>query len=128
MIKKNTILKVIDNSGAKTAMCIYLGKGFKKNSANLGDTIVVTVKTLRKKRRLLSKVKKGDVCKALIVRVKKKNFQNKFGDFCFFYENCIVLLNKQNKYIFTRIFGGILAIFRYSRFSKIISLSSGIQN
>jgi large subunit ribosomal protein L14 len=75
MIQVGTVLNVSDNSGAKKVYCIRVINGSKKKYACLGDLILVVVKSLRKKRRSLSKVKKGDIFNALIVRTKKKMYQ-----------------------------------------------------
>jgi len=126
MIQKSSYLKVIDNSGAKVVSCIDVGKGFKKKVATLGDIITVSIKTLRNNRKLAIKVNKGDICKALIVRTKmyKKNFLSK--DSFWFNENSVVLLNKQKKFLFTRIFGGLSSHFRNTKFIRILSLSTGV--
>ena len=63
MIQQRTILKVSDNSGAKTVRCIKVLGGFKKKYAKLGDTIIVSVQQLRNKSKKTSKVKKGEVYK-----------------------------------------------------------------
>ena len=83
MIQQQTILKVIDNSGAKTVKCIKVLGGYKKKYAFLGEVIIVSVKNLRNKSKITSKVKKGEVCRALIVRTKKK-YLNKDGSTFFF--------------------------------------------
>jgi len=70
MIQTNTYLNVIDNSGAKNVSCIKVAPGYKKRYASIGDIITVSVKNLRSKRRATSKVKKGEVLKALVVRTK----------------------------------------------------------
>jgi large subunit ribosomal protein L14 len=72
MVQLQTILQVADNSGAKTVKCIKILGGYKKKYAKLGDLIVVSVQELRNKSKLTSKVKKGEVFKALILRTKKK--------------------------------------------------------
>jgi len=125
MIQINTNLNVIDNSGAKVAYCIGLGFGFKKKFASTGDIIVVSVKNLRNKRRLSSKVLKGDILHALIVRTKFVKFNKISGDSFSFKENAVVLLTRQNKFLFTRIFGIIPKYFRYSKYLRILSMSSG---
>jgi large subunit ribosomal protein L14 len=124
MIRISSSLSVIDNCGAKKAYCIGLIKGPNKKHAVLGDLILVVVKTLRKKRRLLSKVKKGELYPALIVRTKRKNNYS-FSDSFNFLENSVILLNKQHKFIGTRIFGCIPKTFRSTKFMRIISLSAG---
>ena len=64
MIQSGTYLNVVDNSGAKDICCIKVLPGYKRKYASVGDIIVVSVKSLRSKRRSTSKVKKGDVLKA----------------------------------------------------------------
>ena len=72
MIQQESILKVADNSGAKTVKCIKVLGGFKKRYATLGDTIVVSVTELRNRSKKTSKVLKGNVFRALILKVKSK--------------------------------------------------------
>ena len=128
MVQINTNLNVIDNSGAKTVYCIGLGSGFKKKFASTGDIVVVSIKNLRNKRRLSSKVLKGDILHALIIRTKHSIFNKFSGDSFYFKENAVVLLNRQNKFLFTRIFGVIPTFFRYSKYLRIITMSSGNLN
>ena len=91
MIQQQTILKVSDNSGAKLVKCIKILKGFKKKYAKLGDIIVVSVLELRNKSKSSSKVLKGSVLKALIVRT-KKNYKKKDGsNFFFFNQLCNII-------------------------------------
>ena len=96
MIQQQTILKVADNSGAKTVKCIKVLGGFKKKKAQLGDVIIVSIQTLKNKSKITSKVNKGEVYKALIIRTKKK-YIIKNGFTVNFDENSVSLLNKQNK-------------------------------
>lgn len=124
MIQNGSYLNVIDNSGAKTVYCIKVISGFKRRYAVIGDLITVSIKVLRSKRRASSKTKKGEIYRAVIVRVRQK--KNLFsGDSIKFFENSVVLLNKQNKFIGTRVFGTVPKVLRYTKFLKIISLSSG---
>jgi large subunit ribosomal protein L14 len=125
MIQNGTYLNVQDNSGARSVMCIKVLKGYKSRYAYIGDLILVSVKKLRTKRRSLSKVKKGELFKALIVRTKTKFNTYNNGNFNSFLENSVILINKQNKLIGTRIFGLVSKKLRYSKFFRIISLSSG---
>ena len=126
MIQKNTLLTVVDNSGAKTASCIHVGKGFKRRYAGLGDIILVSIKSLRNKRRATSKVLKGNICKALVVRCRYKTNHLSRSEEIKLLENSVVLLNLQNKFLFTRIFGPVPNFIRYTKFMKIISMSSGL--
>ena len=125
MIKTGTYLNVCDNSGAKKVYCIRLLSKSKKVYSYLGDLVLVTIKKLRKKRKKTSKVKKGDLCKALIVRTKTK-INSQSGTSHSYFDNSVVLLNKQNKLIGTRILSPLSNKFRYTRFFKLISLSLGL--
>lgn len=72
MIQQQTILRVSDNSGARTVRCIKVLGGFKRQYAKLGDIIVVSVQKLRNRSRKTSKVKKKEVYRALIIRTKER--------------------------------------------------------
>jgi large subunit ribosomal protein L14 len=124
MIQIGTNLNVIDNCGAKKAYCIKIVKGFKKRYAFLGDIILVAIKTIRKRRKVLSKVKKGEMYRALIVRTKSKN-SYPFQDQLSFLENSVILFNKQNKFMGTRIFGSIAKKFRYTKYMRLLFMSGG---
>lgn len=107
MIQQQTILQVTDNSGAKTAKCIKVLGGHKKKYAKLGDVIIVSIKELRNKAKFLSKVKKGGVYKALVIKV-KKIINKKDGSTILFnkntlYYNSVTLINKKGLPIATRI-------------------------
>jgi large subunit ribosomal protein L14 len=125
MIQQQTILKVSDNSGAKTVKCFKVLGGFKKKYATLGDTVVVSVQKLRNKFKKTSKVKKGEIYKALIIRTKTKH-RKKDGLEIIFNENSVVLLNKQNNPVGTRIIGPIPKLFKKKKFQKFISISAGL--
>lgn len=125
MIQKGTYLNVIDNSGAKLVGCIQVKKGFKKRYASIGDIVIVSIKALRNKRRSTSKVKKGEVVKALIVRT-KVNINDYSKKSINFFENSVILLSNNNKPIGTRIFGVLPKFFRYTKHFKIVSLSAGL--
>ena len=125
MIQNGTYLNVIDNSGAKVVCCIKVKGGYKKRYARIGDILVVSIKNLRRKRKTTSKVKKGEVVKALVVRTKLglKDYSNKYIKF---FENSVILLNNNNRPICTRIFGVLPKFFRYTKHLKIASLSAGL--
>ncbi len=125
MIQQQTILKVSDNSGAKTVKCIRVLNGFKKKYAKLGDSIIVSVQQLRNKSKNTSKVKKGEVYKALIIRTKVP-YNKKDGSQMWFGENSVVLVNKQDNPISTRIIGPLPKLFKKKFFQKFISMSSGL--
>jgi large subunit ribosomal protein L14 len=125
MIQQETILKVADNSGAKTVKCIKVLGGFKKRYANLGDVIIVSVRQLRNKSKKTSKVLKGVVFRALVVRTKNK-YKKKDGSLFSLQENSVVLINKQGNPIGTRILGPVPKILKKKKFMKFVSLSVGL--
>jgi large subunit ribosomal protein L14 len=124
MIQTQTLLKIIDNSGAKSVQCIKTLGGFKRKYAYIGDTIITTIKKIRSKNKLKSKVKKGEIFSAIIIRTKFKQLR-KDGSFLFFNESTCVLIDKQKKPIATRIFGPIPKELRTNKLMKIASISSG---
>jgi len=104
MIQQQTILKVSDNSGAKTVKCIKVLGGFKRSHAVLGDIVVVSVQKLRNKSKKTSKVKRKEIYKALIIRTKTK-LKKKDGSVIIFKENAVALINSSGKPVGTRIIG-----------------------
>jgi large subunit ribosomal protein L14 len=125
MIQQQTILKVADNSGAKTVKCIKVLGGFKKRYANLGDIVVVSVQQLRNKSKKTSKVSKGEVFRALVIKIKKR-YKKKDGSSFFLQENAVTLINKQGNPIGTRILGPIPKVLKKKKFMKFVSLSIGL--
>jgi len=124
MIQQQTILKVTDNSGAKTVKCIKVLNGFKRQFAVLGDLIIVSVQKLRNKARLTSKVRKGEVHKAIIIRTKNKTIK-KDGNLIFFQSNAVSLINKQGKPIASRIIGPMPKALKKKKKIKFGKLFSG---
>lgn len=124
MIQQQTILKVADNSGAKIVKCIKVLGGFKKRFAKTCNVIVVSIKELRNKSKKTSKVKKGDVYKALIVKTKAKQY-NKDGSLIFFDSNAVSLINSQGKPVGSRILGPISKKLKKGKYSKFASISLG---
>ena len=124
MIQQQTLLNVSDNSGAKTVKCIKVLGGFKRKIAYLGDVIIVTVSKLRNKSKKTSKVKKGDIFKALIIKTKSKlvNFD---GSVIWFEFNAVSLLTKQEKPLGSRIVGPVPIKLKTGKFSKIAAIASG---
>ena len=72
MVQIGTVLNVVDNSGAKKAYCIQINNTSEKKYGSIGNSILVVVKKFKKKRKVLSKVKKGEIYSALVVRTKNK--------------------------------------------------------
>ncbi len=118
MIQTESRLDVADNSGARSVMCIKVLGGSRRRYASIGDIIVVSVKDAVPN----SKVKKGDVMKAVIVRTKKE-INRKDGTYIRFDNNSAVLINNQNEPVGTRIFGPVARELRAKSFMKIISLA-----
>lgn len=118
MIQVQTRMDVADNSGAKEVMCIKLLGGTHRQSATIGDVVVVVVKDAIPK----AKVKKGEIFRAVIVRVRQKLKRND-GTVISFDRAACVLINKQGEPIGTRIFGPVTRELRALRFMKIISLA-----
>ena len=123
MIQQQSILKVSDNSGAKTAKCIKVLGGFKRKFAYAGDIIVVSIQQLRNKSKKTSKVKKGDIYKAVIIRTKKR-VKNKENTFSFFNDNAVSLINKQDNPIATRIMGPVSKNLK-NKYTKFTNISAG---
>jgi large subunit ribosomal protein L14 len=109
---------VADNSGAKRLFCIRVLGGTRRRYARVGDIIVVSVKEALPH----SKVKKGDVMRAVVVRTAKETRRSD-GSYIKFDDNSAVLINPQGDPIGTRIFGPVARELRAKRFMKIISLA-----
>ena len=123
MIQQQTLLKVSDNSGAKIAKCIKVFGGFKRKTAKIGDTILVSIKELRENIPSNSKIKKGQVHRAIIIRTKKV-MSKKNSNFVFFDDNSVILVDNKNNPIATRIIGPIPKFLKNINL-KIKSLSNG---
>jgi len=118
MIQVESRLKAADNSGAKELYCIKVLGGTRKRYATVGDIIIVSIKDAIPN----SKVKKGDVAKAVIVRTKKE-VKRPDGSYIKFDDNSAVLINQQKEPIGTRIFGPVARELRAKNFMKIVSLA-----
>jgi len=113
-----TQLLAADNSGAKRLQCIKVLGGTRRRYATLGDVIIVSVKEAIPN----SKVKKGSVMRAVVVRTKKE-VKRPDGSYIRFDDNSAVLINNANEPIGTRIFGPVARELRAKNFMKIISLA-----
>ena len=118
MIHLNTKLKVADNSGAKRVSCIRVVGASNKKVARIGDVIVANIKEALHD----GKVKKGEVVRAVVVRTVKET-KRKDGSSIKFDENSVVIINKDNEPIGTRIFGPVARELRAKKFMKIVSLA-----
>jgi large subunit ribosomal protein L14 len=121
MIQQQTRLDVVDNTGAKVAMCIKVLGGSKKRYAKLGDIIVVSIK----KAIPSGEVKAGTVQRGVIVRT-KSDVKREDGSYVRFDRNAMVLLDADNNPKGTRIFGAVARELRQKGFMKIVSLASEV--
>ena len=118
MIQQETRLKVADNSGAKELLCIRVAGGHYRKYASVGDIITATVKSAQPG----GQVKKGEVVKAVVVRVTKE-YRRPDGSLIRFDENAAVLLAQANNPRGTRTFGPVARELRERNFMKIIRLA-----
>ncbi len=118
MIQMQSILKVADNTGARSLMCIKVLGGSKRQYAHIGDIVKVSIKDAAPRGR----VKKGEVYNAVVVRT-AKGVRRIDGSLIKFDENAAVLLNNKLEPIGTRIFGPVTRELRNARFMKIVSLA-----
>lgn len=118
MIQMQSRLRVADNSGAREVQCIKVLGGSKRRYASIGDIVVVSIKDAMPN----SKVKKGDVAKAVIVRTVQK-LRRADGSYIRFDDNSAVLINAAKEPIGTRIFGPVARELRAKQFVKIVSLA-----
>jgi large subunit ribosomal protein L14 len=118
MIQQETRLKVADNSGARKILCITVLGGGVGKTASIGDIISATVKEADPE----SKIPKGKVVRAVIVRTKKE-VRRKDGSYIRFDDNAAVIINLQGEPVGTRVFGPVGRELREKKFMKIVSLA-----
>lgn len=118
MIQVQSRLNVADNTGAREVMCIKVLGGSKRRYAGIGDIIKVSIKDAAPRGR----VKKGEVCNAVVVRT-TKGVRRPDGSLVKFDSNAAVLLNNKLEPLGTRIFGPVTRELRGERFMKIVSLA-----
>jgi large subunit ribosomal protein L14 len=118
MIQMQTRLRVADNTGAKELMCIKVLGGSRRRYATIGDVIVCSVKEAVPN----SRIKQGDVVKAVVVRTSKEVGRSD-GSYIKFDENAAVLIDAKKEPIGTRIFGPVGRELRARQFIKILSLA-----
>lgn len=121
MIQMKSKLAVADNSGAKVVMCIKPIKASWIDQASIGDTIVVSVKSADPH----GKVKKGDVKKAVLIRVRSPITRSD-GSVIKFDDNAVVLVNEQGDPVGSRVFGAVARELREKNFLKIVSLAQEV--
>ena len=118
MVQVETVLDVADNSGARRVRCIRVLGGTRRRYASVGDEIIVSVREALPN----TKVKKGDIMRAVVVRTAKE-IGSPDGSYICFDTNSAVLLDNQREPLGTRIFGPVARELRAKRFMKIISLA-----
>lgn len=112
---------VADNSGAKLVSVVRVLGGTKKRYASIGDTVMVTVKSVIPG----GEIKKGTIATAVVVRTNKEVRRND-GSYIRFDENACVLVNNEGEMRGTRIFGPIPRELRQEKYMRIISLASEV--
>ncbi len=118
MVQQESVLEIADNSGAKRVKCIRVLGGSKKRYAGLGDIIVVSVKEAIPN----AAIKKGEVRKAVVVRIKKET-RRPDGTYIRFDQNAAVIINEQGEPVGTRVFGPVSRELRNKNFMRIVSLA-----
>ena len=118
MIQLKSCLLVADNSGARKVQCVKVLGGTRKRYARVGDVIVCAVKEAMPN----SKILKGSVVKAVVVRTAKEIARDD-GSYIKFDDNSCVLINAQKEPVGTRIFGPVARELRGKQFTKILSLA-----
>jgi large subunit ribosomal protein L14 len=118
VIQQESRLRVADNTGAKEVLCIKVLGGSKRRYASIGDVFIATVKEAMPG----ANVKKGDVVRCVVVRV-KKNKRRPDGSYIRFDENAAVLIREDLQPRGTRIFGPVGRELRDRKFMRIVSLA-----
>lgn len=118
MIQSESVLDVADNSGARRVQCIKVLGGSRRRYAGIGDTIRVTVKEAAPR----SRVRKGQIMRAVVVRT-KKGVRRQDGSLIKFDQNAAVLVNESQEPIGTRIFGPVTRELRTRKYMRIVSLA-----
>jgi large subunit ribosomal protein L14 len=118
VIQQESVVKVADNSGAKTAQVIRVLGGTRRRYAGLGDVVIVAVKNALPN----GTVKKSDVARAVVVRTAKET-RRKDGSYIRFDENAVVIISDTGEPRATRIFGPVARELREKRSMKIVSMA-----
>ena len=118
MIQQESILRIADNTGAKSALCIRVLGGSRRRYAGVGDVIVATVKDAIPN----AGIKKGEVVRAVVVRTAKET-RRRDGTYIRFDDNAAVIINPQGEPRGTRIFGPVGRELREKKYMKIVSLA-----
>jgi len=118
VIQQESRLRVADNSGAKEVLVIKVLGGTRRRYASIGDVFIATVKDAIPG----AAVKKGEVVRCVVVRVKKEK-RRPDGSYIKFDENAAVIIKKDGEPQGTRIFGPVGRELRDKKFMRIVSLA-----
>ena len=118
MIQQESILRIADNTGAKSALCIRVLGGSRRRYAGVGDVIVATVKDAVPN----AGIKKGEIVRAVVVRTAKET-RRRDGTYIRFEDNAAVIITDQGEPRGTRIFGPVGRELRERKYMKIVSLA-----
>lgn len=121
MIQERSILKMADNSGAKSIRCFRILGGTRHRYAKIGDIIVASVQEAEPRKT----VKKKDVVKAVIVR-SRNSFRRHDGSYIRFDENAAIIINAKKEPIATRVFGPMPRELKDRGFEKIIMMAEEV--
>ncbi len=121
MVQPRSILKVADNSGAKSLVVIGVGKGTGKRFANLGEVVTCVVRGANP----LGQVKDHQIVKAVMARTKKET-RRRDGTYIRFSDNAAVICDTKGIPLGTRVFGPVAVELREKGFSKIISMAKEV--
>jgi large subunit ribosomal protein L14 len=121
MIQERSIIKVADNSGAKTVRCFRILGGTRHRYAKIGNIIIASVQVAEPRKT----IKKKDIVKALIVR-QKSPLRRPDGSYVRFDENAVVLIDNKKEPIASRIFGPLPRELKTKGFEKLMTMAEEI--
>jgi large subunit ribosomal protein L14 len=121
MIQERSILKVADNSGAKTVRCFRVLGGSRKRYAEVGDIIIASVQMAEPRKQ----IKKKEIVRAVIVR-QRKPLRRADGSYIRFDDNAVVLINEKNEPRGTRLFGPLPREIKERGYEAIIQLAEEV--
>lgn len=121
MIQERSILKVADNSGAKTVRCFRVLGGSRKRYAEVGDIVIASVQTAEPRKA----IKKKDIVKVVVVR-QRKALRRKDGSYVRFGDNAVVLIDDKKEPKGTRIFGPLPKEIKDKKFETIFSMAEEV--
>ncbi len=121
MIQERSILKVADNTGAKTVRCFRILGGSRKRYAEVGDIIIASVQVAEPRKT----VKKKDIIRAVVVR-QRKAMRREDGSYIRFDDNAVVLINDKKEPMGTRLFGPLPREIKELGYEAIIQLAEEV--